>query len=763
MDYVTITDHNKIDGVMALKEKYPEKVFTGVESTTYFPEDRCKIHLLIYGFTTEQFEEIQRYRQNIYELREYLKTNNIAAAVAHLAYSVNGKLRPEHVEKLMLLFDVFEVINGNRSKIINDAASDILKALTPDKISELYSKYKIEPSDYEPWRKGIIGGSNDHAGIFLGKSYTLSDSSLLSGFLDDLKNRKTNARGRQNDFTSLAFTVFKVAFDFYKHKGKKLSGLFISELTENIFESKEIGFFGKMKIKSINTAATLTGSDFLTMKGIELYKNLASNSGLTHEERFQLVYDTISSVIDETIKDIFNKMTESMDTLNLAELFSRVSATLPALFLSAPFVTTMNHLYKDREMIKTLRKNFDLQYNDKPKRVLWFSDTITDLNGVSVTLQKLGRLAYARGHEITLAVSLKKDEDKSKLPPNTMFLPAVVDFDAPFYDKYNLKIPSLLQSIKMIYEYDPDEIYLSTPGFVGLTGLLASKLLHVPSVGVFHTDFKLQLDQIVDDDSLHALIDTFVYWFYTTVSKIAVQSDEYINILVNDYHFIKDDIIKVRKGIESEVFHPVDGARGRVLAKYELEDLPTLIFTGRVSKDKNIDILMESYTELAGRGVKINCLIVGDGPYLEELKEKYSGYKQMIFTGKIPWEQLPELYSASDIMIFPSTADTFGMSVLEAQACGVPCLVSDKGGPKDIIVKGETGFVLHPARKEDWVSAILEYCELKLNKPVEFSELREKCRHNAHSRFTWDMVFADILGKGQNAGSADKKNGAFIS
>ena len=106
MDFVTITDHNRIDGALILKNKYPEKIIIGLESTAYFPEDNCKIHILIYGLDREQFEQIQQLRTNIYELRDSLKEQNLAHAVAHATYSVNGKLTQDHLEKLLLLFDV---------------------------------------------------------------------------------------------------------------------------------------------------------------------------------------------------------------------------------------------------------------------------------------------------------------------------------------------------------------------------------------------------------------------------------------------------------------------------------------------------------------------------------------------------------------------------------------------------------------------------------------------------------------------------------
>ena len=222
MDFVTITDHNKIDGVIKLKEKYPEKVITGVESTAYFPEDGCKIHILIYGLNKKQFEIIQEKRTNIYELRDYLIEENLAHSVAHATYSVNGKLTLDHLKKLILLFNVFESINGGRNEINNDSWFSILNMLTPRKIEKLKKHYNIEPVGDNPWIKGFTGGSDDHAGLFLGESYTESQAGYIDEFLEDIKKRKTTGTGRHNDFLSLAFTIYKIAMDFSKTKSEKI-------------------------------------------------------------------------------------------------------------------------------------------------------------------------------------------------------------------------------------------------------------------------------------------------------------------------------------------------------------------------------------------------------------------------------------------------------------------------------------------------------------------------------------------------------------
>ncbi|MCA9405736.1 MAG: PHP domain-containing protein, partial [Candidatus Omnitrophica bacterium] len=92
MDYVTITDHNTVDGIIELNKRHPEDTFTGVEITTGFPEDGCKMHVLLYDMTKEQYDVIEQIRKNIYDVRDYIIKHNIPHSVAHATYAVNNRL-----------------------------------------------------------------------------------------------------------------------------------------------------------------------------------------------------------------------------------------------------------------------------------------------------------------------------------------------------------------------------------------------------------------------------------------------------------------------------------------------------------------------------------------------------------------------------------------------------------------------------------------------------------------------------------------------
>ena len=120
MDYVTITDHDSIDGCLEIA--HLPRIFISEQVTTYFPHDACKLHILVWGISEQQHRDIESVRENIFDLQRYLQRGQIAHAVAHPLYSVNGKLEAMHLEQLILLFKHFEGINGLRDALLSDLA-----------------------------------------------------------------------------------------------------------------------------------------------------------------------------------------------------------------------------------------------------------------------------------------------------------------------------------------------------------------------------------------------------------------------------------------------------------------------------------------------------------------------------------------------------------------------------------------------------------------------------------------------------------------
>jgi glycosyltransferase involved in cell wall biosynthesis len=117
------------------------------------------------------------------------------------------------------------------------------------------------------------------------------------------------------------------------------------------------------------------------------------------------------------------------------------------------------------------------------------------------------------------------------------------------------------------------------------------------------------------------------------------------------------------------------------------------LYVGRVSREKNLDALFEAFVELKRAGTAAELLIVGDGPYLAALRDRYRR-GDVVFTGFLEGDDLSRAYAAADVFVFPSTTDTFGNVVLEAQASGLATIVSNQGGPAENVIDGRTGLIV---------------------------------------------------------------------
>ncbi len=756
MNYVTLTDHNTIDGAMRLKELHPDDSFVSAEITTYFPENGCKVHVLAYDITQDEFAGISSARANIYDLRDYLKQNNIACSVAHATYSVNGKLTIETLEKLILLFDVFEGINGARNQSYNRAWVRALHNLTPGHIDRLYNKYGIEPWSNDPWIKGFTGGSDDHAGLFAGETYTLAHDCTIKELIDSIRNKETFASGRSSNHKSLAFAIYKIAYDFSKERASHNGGGLWYLINAMLFENRQLGWKNWLAMQRMKLKKDSDDRIMVRFFG-DLLESCTNKTGLTVDAQIDRIYNNISELSDDFLSMIFKSLEKDLRKGNTSRLVKNFSAALPAVFLSAPFFTAIRYLYLDRDLFKELRQRFDRKEQQGEKKILWFSDTLTDLNGVSVTMQSLARAAHKDGRPMKLVTSLPEEEMPENMPPSVLNLPCIHTYAPDFYQTCTLRLPSVLRAIDMISQENPDEIVISTPGPVGLVGLLASRLMDINCTGIYHTDFTRQSDYFIGDEWVSNVTETYTRWFYRLMDEIRVPTQQYISILSRrGFDAAKMKIFK--RGVDSEFHMASEAEQNQIRTRYGLNrnDM-VLIYAGRVGKEKNIAMLTRIYKKLCQSSDRIHLLIVGDGPELEWLKKEMKDYPKAVFTGRKDRNELPAFFSASDLFVFPSTTDTFGMVILEAQACGTPALVTNVGGPQEIIKDGTTGFVLPPTDPSAWVAQALKLTAIKLESPGEYMKMKKNIESLSHRDFRWGQILDEMMLQPGPAGESNQE------
>ncbi len=172
-DALTITNHNNARSCWELLDKGVD-VLVGAEFTCHIEEHNLFVHVLTYGFTPEQEVVLNTKRRNIYDFLRYAAEQDIPVILPHplYFYTPNDKIDMALFEKLAVMFQRFEVLNGQRDIWQSVLTLNWTQGLTEEKIESYARKHRLNPADFgvDPARpKVLTGGSDDHMGIFAGQ------------------------------------------------------------------------------------------------------------------------------------------------------------------------------------------------------------------------------------------------------------------------------------------------------------------------------------------------------------------------------------------------------------------------------------------------------------------------------------------------------------------------------------------------------------------------------------------------------------------
>jgi glycosyltransferase involved in cell wall biosynthesis len=358
-------------------------------------------------------------------------------------------------------------------------------------------------------------------------------------------------------------------------------------------------------------------------------------------------------------------------------------------------------------------------------RVVLFTDTLGDVNGVSRFIRNVAEQALATGRDVQVVTSTNFD---CPAAPNIHNFRPIAAMKMPGYPNLELTLPPVLKMLRAVRDMRPDVIHISTPGPVGLIGRLAARRFAVPVLGVYHTDFPAYVERLFENELFTSIARGSMRGFYRNFATIFTRSTDYVERL-RSLGVACDHYEPLRPGIMLDQFHP----RFRVLSiwsgygSHGGTRVVRVLSVGRVSIEKNMPMLTrvwpQAAAELRARGVDAELVVIGDGPHRAEMEEALRGTPTR-FLGFRYGEELSRLYASSDVFVFPSVTDTLGQVVMESQASGLPVLVSDQGGPKEVVEDGRTGFVL-PADERAWVARLVELCTNATQRRVMGAEAHE--------------------------------------
>ena len=327
-------------------------------------------------------------------------------------------------------------------------------------------------------------------------------------------------------------------------------------------------------------------------------------------------------------------------------------------------------------------------------RIAFFSEACApQLNGVVTTQGKLIPYLRSRGHQVLFVLPRYKGNPQSL---------DVVEFKSlpfPLYPEMPVILPHWkfhMRKLEQVEAFQPDLVHLMTWGVLGFFGQKWARRKGIPVVASYETDIIRYLGYY-GFGMFESQAWRYLRWLFNNCRRTYVPSPEIKKFLEGSG--IRDvDVFE--RGVDCEQFHPAK--RSELVRKsFGVEPNGVLVlYIGRLSKEKNLKLLLNSFIRLSCQYPKTRLVVTGDGPIRGSLTREFS-HPSIRFTSWKRGEELCSLFASADIFVLPSTTETLSLVALESMASGVPVLAMNAGGVRDVVKHQETGLLADSAEEFD--------------------------------------------------------------
>ena len=655
MDFVTITDHDTIDGCLELGDR-PD-CFVSEELTARFAGEPQAVHVLCYGIDPGDHEWLQAHTGDLEACAAYLHESEIACALAHPFYNVAAPLTRRHRRRLAELFGVWEVRNGSRARELNMPAVIYV----------------------ETHGSTGIGGSDDHAGVDIGRTWTEATAAATpEEFLARLRAGDAAAGGEQGSAAKWAHAAMALAtralaladgasdFDV---AGATTNSAAPDPATVLKIAQRVVGQGAAREgaiaadIGPDDARALLDswlGSIGIELRGRALLEHLQSDE-FSHAD----LYRRARRVHDRRLRGAMRGGEEAIASGDIqAAVGGLFEALLPAIPYAPPTVLLGAEQGK-------------LSGGGERPRVALIADGIGAMHGVTHTIEQL-RERGVPGFEVEV-VGTDPGVDRR--------LPAATSLQVPFYAGMRLGVPGLPDLAETLADGRYDLVHVTAPGPAGIAASLLSRVAGTPLVGSYHTELAAYAGLRSGDGGLEAISRTALGAFYQAPSRVLSPSPAADRSLLG-LGAEPDRIDRWERGVDVTRFSP------RWAEPVAFPGELKVLYAGRLTREKGVDMLADAFLRAAKVDRRLHLLVAGGGPEEAELREKLGG--RATFLGWLEGDELARAYASADLFLFCSRTDTYGQVVLEAGASGLPVVAIGEGGPAALIENRHTGILCRP-------------------------------------------------------------------
>jgi glycosyltransferase involved in cell wall biosynthesis/predicted metal-dependent phosphoesterase TrpH len=674
MDFVTITDHDTIAGVLEIADR-PD-VFISEELTAHFRGEPQAVHVLCYGITCEDHEWLQAHSGDVELCAGYMYEQEIVCALAHPYYTVAAPLTARHRRRLAELFGIWEIRNGARARELNRPAAT-----------------------YVATREGIgIGGSDDHAGVDIGRTFSETPPARTPrDFLEHVRRGDVLARGAQGSAAKWAHAAIALA-------ARSFASEHADDARERPDPARVMTMVSRL-LREGDARRGAVGADVSPADARALLRAWLSAVELDHLDERQLI--AYMQEEDFSHADLYRRScrlherklrravdaavgaaTGQTDVLVAAEgLFESCIAAIPYAPATAFLANEQAKLaaipFSAQRALGQRAGERRRDDGERP-RVAILADGIGSTHGVTRTIEEI-RQRGVPGFEIEV-VGTDPEVDRR--------LPAVAEIDVPFYPGLRIGVPSLpgaVQTLAGLNGGGYDVIHVCSPGPAGVCGALVARALGLPLVGSYHTELtayaSLRSGEQRVADTMALAVSVF-YHACDVVLSPSPASDEALAAL----GMPSERVLRWDRGVDTDRFDP--SLRDESLLPGPIN----VLYSGRITREKGAELLVDAFLLAREREPGLHLVLAGGGPEQERVRERLGEHAS--FLGWLEGEELARAYASADMFVFPSATDTFGQVILEAQASGLPAIALARGGPRSLIEDRVSGLLCEPHARE---------------------------------------------------------------
>lgn len=349
-------------------------------------------------------------------------------------------------------------------------------------------------------------------------------------------------------------------------------------------------------------------------------------------------------------------------------------------------------------------------------RIGIFTDTYPPyINGVSTSIAMLEAALKKKGHQVFI-VTVNPDELSYNFDDNHVI--RIPGIPTGIYD-YRLSGVYPLKAINKIKEWNLDIIHSHTEFGVGAFARIMARQLDIPLVHTYHTmyeDYVYYITKGYFDAPSKKIVEYLTKFVCDkTVTELIVPTKKTYDLFKQKYG-VERPVHIIPTGIEVNRFFRENNNQEEtkeLKKKCGISDKDFVImFVGRLAAEKDVSFLIENHVGLVKKYPNCKLLIIGDGPDAEGFKKQAEKLKisdKVIFTGKIPWEDIHKYYQIPDVFTTASHTETQGLTLIEAMAASVPVVALDDESFRDVVIPDLNGYLFNNKKEyKEYMCKLIE-------------------------------------------------------